>query len=129
MAFATKLSEKDTQLELCTELEDDQLEKLESLLAPAVRQITFGIGDKTATLGGDEVLYRYELTYYNQTPLVIDVSDNMDDTAFQDRVKSIEEAEFERTGEKLTLDAIALRNVSGSAEQIEITFGALFNGF
>jgi len=125
MAFATKLSEKDTQLELCTELEDDQLEKLESLLAPAVRQITFGIGDKTATLGGDEVLYRYELTYYNQTPLVIDVSDNMDDTAFQDRVKSIEEAEFERTGEKLTLDAIALRNVSGSAEQFAEVAGKL----
>jgi len=88
------------------------------LLAPAVREITFGTGDKTATLGGDEVLYRYELTYYNQTPLVIDVSDNMDDAAFQARVKLIEEAEFERTGEKLKLDAIALRNVSGSNEKI-----------
>lgn len=117
MAFATKLSEKETQLELCTELEAEQLEKLESLLAPAVREITFGVGDKTATLGGDEVLYRYELTYYNQTPLVIDVSDNMEETAFQDRVKSIEEAEFERTGEKLTLDAIALRNASGNKEK------------
>ena len=121
MAFATKLSEKETQLELCTELESEQLEKLESLLAPAVREITFGTGDKTATLGGDEVLYRYELTYYNQTPLVIDVSDNMDDAAFQARVKLIEEAEFERTGEKLKLDAIALRNVSGSNEKFAET--------
>ena len=95
MAFATKLSEKETQLELCTELgKAEQLEKLEKLPAPAVREITFGVGDKTATLGGDEVLYRYELTYDNQTPLVIDVSDNMEETAFQDRVKSIEEAEF-----------------------------------
>ncbi len=121
MAFATKLSEKETQLELCTELEAEQLEKLESMLAPAVREITFGTGDKTATLGGDEVLYRYELTYYNQTPLVIDVSDNMDDAAFQARVKLIEEAEFERTGEKLKLDAIALRNVSGSNEKFAET--------
>jgi acetyl-CoA decarbonylase/synthase complex subunit gamma len=121
MAFATKLSEKETQIGLCTELEAEQLEKLESLLAPAVREITFGKGDKTATLGGDEVLYRYELTYYNQTPIVIDVSDNMDDTAFQNRVKSIEEAEFERTGEKLRLDAIALRNVSGSKEKFAET--------
>ena len=125
MAFATKLSEKETQIELCTELESDQLEKLESLLAPAVREITFGTGDKTATLGGDEVLYRYELTYYNQTPLVIDVSDYMDDKAFQDRVKTIEEVELERTGEKLRLDAIALRNASGSKEKFAETAGKL----
>lgn len=119
MAFATKLSQKETQLELCTELEAEQLEKLESLLAPAVREITIGKGDKTAVMGGDEVLYRYELTYYNPTPLVIDVSDNMDDAALQDRVKAIEDAEFERTGEKLKLDAIALRNASGDKEKFK----------
>ena len=119
MAFATKLSQKETQLELCTELEAEQLEKLESLLAPAVREITIGKGDKTAVLGGDEVLYRYELTYYNQTPLVIDVSDTMDDTTLQERVKAIENAEFERTGEKLKLDAIALRNASEDKDKFK----------
>ena len=32
-----------------------------------------------------------------------------------ERVKKIEDTEFERTGEILTLDAIALRNKSGDA--------------
>jgi len=121
MAFATKLSEKETQLELCTEMDAEQFEKLESMLAPAVREITIGKGDKSTIIGGDEVLYRYELTYYNETSLIIDVSDNMDDAALQERVKTIEEAEFERTGEKLRLNAIALRNASGDKDKFAET--------
>lgn len=117
MAFATKLSEKEAQLELCTELSPEGFAKLEALLAPAVREITIGTGDKTITIGGDEVLYRYELTYYNPTSLVIDIADNLDDDKFNERVKTIEETEFERIGEMLTLDAIALRNASGNSDK------------
>jgi acetyl-CoA decarbonylase/synthase complex subunit gamma len=121
MAFATKLSDKETDLELCTQLAADEMEKLENLLAPAVREIIVGKGEKAMILGGDEVLYRYELTYYNQTPMVIDVNDNMDEEALNERVKTIENAEFERTGEKLMLDGIALRNASGDRDKFAET--------
>ena len=125
MAFATKLSDKETDLELCTQLAADEQEKLESLLAPAVREITVGKGENAMILGGDEVLYRYELTYYNPTPMVIDVNDNMDEEALNERVKIIEDAEFERTGEKLVLDGIALRNVSGDNDKFAETASKL----
>ena len=121
MAFATKLSDKETDLELCTQLAADEMEKLENLLAPAVREITIGKGKKAMILGGDEVLYRYELTYYNQTPLVIDVNDNMDEDALNERIKTIEDTEFERTGEKLILDGIAVRNLSGDKDKFAET--------
>ena len=99
----------------------DELEKLENLLAPAVREITIGKGEKAMILGGDEVLYRYELTYYNPTPLVIDVNDNMDEEALNERIKIIEATEFERTGEKLVLDGVAVRNVSGNKDKFAET--------
>ena len=121
MAFATKLSDKETDLELCTQLAADELEKLENLLAPAVREITIGKGEKAMILGGDEVMYRYELTYYNQTPLVIDVNDNMDEKALNERIKIIEATKFERTGEMLVLDGIAIRNVSGDKDKFAET--------
>lgn len=121
MAFATKLSDKETDLELCTQMAADEMEQLENLLAPAVREITIGKGSKTMVLGGDEVLYRFELTYYNQTPMVIDVNDNMDDKAIEERVKVIEDTMFERTGEQLVLDGIALRNVSGDKDKFAET--------
>src|SRR5512145_1691367 len=85
MAFATKLSEKETDLELCTQLAANEMEALENLLAPAVREVIIGKGDKSTIIGGDEVLYRYELTYYNPTSLVIDVNDEMDEAEFEKR--------------------------------------------
>jgi acetyl-CoA decarbonylase/synthase complex subunit gamma len=115
MAFATKLSEKETELELCTPMTPDEVEILEKLLAPAVKEVIIGIGDKSIIIGGDEVLYRYELSYYNPTAVVVDVSDDMEEKEFEERIKTIENSEFERTGEILTLDAIAVRNKSGDA--------------
>ena len=119
MAFATKLSEKEIDLELCTQLAADEFDKLADILAPAVKEVIIGKGDKAVIVGGDEVLYRYELTYYNPTPLVIDISDDMDEVAFDERVKTIENTQFERTGEMLTLDAIALRNKSGEVAKFK----------
>ncbi len=117
MAFATKLSEKEADLSLCTELTDEQFKKLDDLLAPAVKEILIGKGDKAKIIGGDEVLYRYEESYYNQTALSIDLPDDLEPFDFDERVKTIENTEFERTGELLKLDAIALRNKSGDPEK------------
>jgi len=117
MAFATKLSEKEGDIALCSELTDEQFKKLDDLLAPAVREVTIGTGNKTRIIGGDEVLYRYELTYYNQTVLAIDLSDDLEEDEFAKMIKLIEDTEFERTGELLKLDAIALRNKSGDASK------------
>ncbi|MCK9152174.1 acetyl-CoA decarbonylase/synthase complex subunit gamma [Methanobacterium alcaliphilum] len=117
MAFATKLSEKETDLELCTQMTPDEFDTLEDLIAPAVKEIVIGVGDKTTTIGGDEVLYRYELTYYNPTSIAIDISDDLEDNAFEEKVKAIEDIEFERVGETLTLDAISVRNKSGDVDK------------
>jgi acetyl-CoA decarbonylase/synthase complex subunit gamma len=117
MAFATKLSDKEIDLSLCTELSDEGFKKLDDLLAPAVKEIIIGKDDKARVIGGEEVLYRYEESYYNQTLIAIDVPDDLDPSEFDEKVKKIEKIEFERTGELLKLDAIALRNKSGEVEK------------
>jgi len=117
MAFATKLSDKDIDLSLCKELTEEGFKKLDDLLAPAVKEIIIGKDDKARTIGGDEVLYRYEESYYNKTVLAIDLPDDLESSDFDEKVKKIEKIEFERTGELLKLDGIALRNKSGDAEK------------
>jgi acetyl-CoA decarbonylase/synthase complex subunit gamma len=114
MAFATNLSEKKANLAQCTELTDEGFKKLDDLLAPAVKEIIIGKDDKAKVIGGDEVLYRYEESYYNQTLLAIDVPDDLTDSEFDEKIKTIENTEFERTGELLKVDAISLRNKSGN---------------
>lgn len=127
MALATKLSQKESDVSLCQQMTDEERAELESILAPAVREITIGLGDTAATIGGDEVLYRYELTYYNPTSIAIDVSDDLNKEELKKRIKIIETTEFERTGEKLTLDAIAVRCKSGNKEKFAETVKELKN--
>lgn len=117
MAFATKLSEKEADVSLCTQMTEKEMEKLQDMLAPAVKEVIIGTGENAIIIGGDEVLYRYELTYYNPTSLMIDVSDDMDEEEFDKKIKTIEDFEFERTGEKLKLNGIAIRNKSGDAQK------------
>ncbi|MCL2156485.1 MAG: acetyl-CoA decarbonylase/synthase complex subunit gamma [Methanobrevibacter sp.] len=117
MAFATKLSDKDADISSCTELSDEGFKKLDDLLAPSVKEVTIGKGEKTRVIGGDEVLYRYEESYYNQTIIAIDVADDLDELEFERKVKKIEDIAFERTGDVLKLDAIALRNKSNDVER------------
>jgi len=127
MAFATKLMEKEASIDQCPLLEDNEREKLENLLAPAVKEIEFGSDEQKVVIGGDEVLYRYELTYYNPTALAIEVNDELPEKEFEKKINLIENISFERTGELLTLDAIALRNKSENPEKFKFKAQKLKN--
>ena len=125
MAFATKLQNKKAMVEECPIMNaskfDAKKKELIELLSPPVKEVWFGYDNKKhrAIMGGDEVMYRYELTYYNPTPFGIDISDNLSDEEIKERAKYIENFVFERTGERLTLDFIALRNASNDPEKFK----------
>ncbi|HIP17291.1 MAG TPA: acetyl-CoA decarbonylase/synthase complex subunit gamma [Methanothermococcus okinawensis] len=123
MAFATKLQNKKATVEECPILKASKFEenrkKLIELLSPPVKEVWFGYPDKKALLGGEEVMYRYELTFFNPTAIGIDISDNLPEEDIRNRAKFVEDFVFERTGEKLKLDFIALRNASGNPEKFK----------
>ena len=123
MAFATKLQNKKATVEECPILKAPKFEenrkKLVELLSPPVKEVWFGYPDKKAILGGEEVMYRYELTFFNPTAIGIDISDNLPEEDIKNKAKFVEDFVFERTGEKLRLDFIALRNASGNPEKFK----------
>lgn len=81
MAFATRLVNHDKSLDKCTLLlrkENEQSHRqLEELVRPAMREITVGIGEKKVKIGGNFVLYRHELKYFNPTALALSITDDM----------------------------------------------------
>ncbi|MDK2790294.1 MAG: acetyl-CoA decarbonylase/synthase, complex subunit gamma [Methanothermococcus sp.] len=123
MAFATKLQNKEAMVVQCPILNNSKFEKnkntLIELLSPPVKEVWFGHDDKKCVVGGDEVMYRYELSFFNQTPIGVDVSDNLTEEEIKNRAKYIEEFVFERTGERLKLDFIAIRNASNDPEKFK----------
>ncbi len=121
MSFASKLLERRATVEECPPLREDQYGsqavKLRDLVAPPIKEIVLGVGERAVKLGGKQVVYRHELTLHNPTAIAIDVSDKVDDSTLASRCKLIESFQFTRIGEKLTLNAIALRYASGNPER------------
>ncbi|MFX1481113.1 MAG: acetyl-CoA decarbonylase/synthase complex subunit gamma, partial [Promethearchaeota archaeon] len=128
MAFATDILERKITVQDCTHLMQDRKQaknrdKLIKLITPPQKPVTIGVGDRATIIGGEEVLMRHQLTYYNQTAIFIEVAD--DDTDLEETVKYLTDLKLERIGDVLTLDGLALRNVSGDKEQFKLAANKL----
>lgn len=117
MAFATRLVNGELVLTDCPPLYTPEhaaaREELGILLAPPVRAVTFGTGPQQCTIGGKYVLQRHEFTYHNPTVIAIDVDDLMSGEDLLARVRKIGEFTYNYIGRTLSLNAIAIRAVSG----------------
>lgn len=120
MAFATRVVNGEKVLAECPPLYTDEnreaLARLSELLAPPVRAVKLGIGESAMTIGGKYVLQRHEFTYHNPAPIAIDVHDLMPEGEMDERLRKIEGFSYLYIGRKLSLDAVAVRSVSGDTE-------------
>ncbi|MDD1679128.1 MAG: acetyl-CoA decarbonylase/synthase complex subunit gamma [Methanomicrobiales archaeon] len=118
MAFATRLVNGEVMLDACPPLRipkyQSLYQQLQQLLAPAVRAVTFGFGDRAITIGGKHVLQRHELTYHHPPPIAIEVSDQMAESEIEERIRKTLAFSYLYIGRDLRLDAIAVRAVSGN---------------
>ena len=126
MAFATDLLERKITLDDCTHLKKTpkKLNKLRVMTSPPQKPVSIGVGDRKCIIGGEEVLMRHQLTYYNQTGIFIEVADGVDKD-LEETVKYLNDVKIERMGDVLTISGIALRCVSGDAETFKATAKAI----
>ncbi|MFX0001956.1 MAG: acetyl-CoA decarbonylase/synthase complex subunit gamma [Candidatus Hodarchaeota archaeon] len=130
MAFATDILERKVVVQDCTHLMQDPKQsknrnKLIALITPPQKPVVIGTGERAVTIGGEEILMRHQLTFYNQTGIFIEVAD--DDPDLEEIVKYLTELKIERIGDVLTLDGIALRNVSGEVDQFKLAAKKIAN--
>lgn len=117
MAFAARLIDRSRKPEECPFLLEDKYKEkyleLVGLLAPEIREVTIGVGEHMKKIGGDDVLYRHQLTFFNPPALAYDVTDDMEEKELVDRVKKIQSFKKFYVGKFLRLDMVAVRSVSG----------------
>ena len=125
MAFATKIVNRELEIDQCPPLLKKENEKsylkLKNLLKPAVKEVIVGVGDKAKKIGGKLVMYRHEFTYKNPTAIAIDVTDEMSENEVVARVQKTENYTFEYIGYTLKLDMIAVRCTSEDADKFKAT--------
>ncbi|MFQ6084879.1 MAG: acetyl-CoA decarbonylase/synthase complex subunit gamma, partial [Candidatus Bathyarchaeia archaeon] len=116
VAFAVGLIALKRSIAACPYLTVEQRREIEELVGPSVRLVTVGLGDKAVKLGGEYVMHRHERRFFNKTALAIDVSDALPKLSLDQRLTKIKKLSFERVGEKLGVDLLAVRYASGMPE-------------
>ena len=119
MAFAVKLLDHVYEMTDCKPLVKDKKyekksKKLKDLIQPPIRAVRVGTGDRSILIGGEEVLYRHELTFYSPSALMIAVPDN-NEAIIEERAKLIKDFQIYRIGTTLRLQGLAIRSVSNDA--------------
>jgi acetyl-CoA decarbonylase/synthase complex subunit gamma len=117
LAFAMKLAMKKASLEECPDISGEAKKALDQASRPPIATVTLGSGDNKIETGGETVLFRHEKTFYHQSAIAISVEDTLTEPELIQRIRSIEETSFERIGQHISIDMIALVNVSSSTEK------------
>lgn len=107
LAFAMKLAAKQADLSMCPYASEEAKSVLGAASEPPVKSIELG-ADKELRIGEETVLYRHEKTFVNQTLFAININDDDSSEIIDDIIKSLNEYEIERVGEKLTIELVSL---------------------
>ena len=116
LAFAMQLANQKAALEACPYVSPEAKAALEDSGAPPIRLVSFGSGERAVKTGDETQLFRHDKTFYHPTVLglVVDCSQGLDKVnAALDEVKALE---FERVGQMVRVDAVALRQSGASPE-------------
>ncbi|MBN1254119.1 MAG: acetyl-CoA decarbonylase/synthase complex subunit gamma [Deltaproteobacteria bacterium] len=112
-AFAMKLATGGTEVSACPHLSDEVREQVEELLAPPIRPVTIGTGEKAVLIGDEEVMYRHEKTFFHQPGIGVLVTDTEDPNEQERKIKAAEEMQFIWIGRTLKADLAVLQCASG----------------
>lgn len=117
LAFSMALAASKIALDACPYVSDEAKEQLGAASAPPVAKVTMGAGDKAREMGDETVLFRHDKRFFHPSLLALAISDNLSDADFDKELGELSDLAFERVGEHVTIDAIALTYESGDAAQ------------
>ncbi|MDD5005907.1 MAG: acetyl-CoA decarbonylase/synthase complex subunit gamma [Candidatus Omnitrophica bacterium] len=115
LAFAMALAKKQVALEKCPFIKPEVKDALEQASLPPMRTVTIGTGDDKVEVGNETVLFRHEEKFHNPTAIGFIIDDNISDSEFGNKVKIINNLSFERVGQLIKVNLIALRQ-TGKAD-------------
>ena len=121
LAFAMNLAAGKAELSSCPYISEEAKTQLAEASAPPIRPVTIGVGDKALTVGGETVMFRHEKRLEHPCGFALLISDAMDETEVDARLKKLKEFQYERIGLTLRPDLVAIKDGSGDSTK----FGAL----
>ena len=118
-AFAMKLATGGAKLEDCPYLPPEVKVELEAAMEPPIKLVSIGTGENALIIGEEEVMFRHEKAFFHETGIAILISDKESESDINERIKSIKELHFERIGQRLKINLLALSFESGEKAKFE----------
>ena len=106
LAFAMQIASGKKSIDDCPDVDPEAKKTLAEAAAPPIPIIKIG---GSLEIGDETVIFRHEKAFFHPTAmtLLVDASSSVDE--LKKRVKEFEELSFERVGQILSMDAIAIR--------------------
>ena len=116
LAFAMQLANQKVALEACPYVSPEAKIALEESGAPPIRLVSFGSGELAVKTGDETQLFRHDKTFYHPTVLGFVADDAHGLDSMKSKMSAAQAAAFERVGQMIRVDSIALKHSSGKAE-------------
>jgi acetyl-CoA decarbonylase/synthase, CODH/ACS complex subunit gamma len=117
LAFAMALAGSKTTLDKCPHVSEEAKETLGGASAPPIKLIKIGEGDKLREIGDEVALFRHEKAFFHPTCIAVEIEDSLTSQERESKVEEINSLVFERVGQKISIDLIAVKNTSKDAEK------------
>jgi acetyl-CoA decarbonylase/synthase complex subunit gamma len=118
-AFAMKLATGGAKLDDCPHLPPEVKAELESAMAPPIKLVTVGSGKNALVIGEEEVMFRHAKTFFHEPGIAILISDTASESEIEEKIKTITGLDYERIGQKLKINLLALSYESGDKSKFE----------
>ncbi len=119
LAFAMQIANSKAKLQDCPFLSEEALSTLAASAAPPIHLVKFGAGSKVIEMGDETELYRHEKRFFHPTAYALTISDSLDEPDIARKLETISRIRFDRVGQILSFDAIAIKDESSNADKFK----------
>ena len=116
LAFAMKVAGKQSALDECPHVSEEAQAELGAASQPPQKLVKIGAGDTALQIGNETVMFRHDEKFHHAPGIGVLVNDTDD---VQQKAEKIKALSFERVGEIIAVNVVAVRCASGDATKFK----------
>ena len=109
LAFAMQLAKKAVSVDKCPYLTQDSKNVLEASALPPIKLVTIGAGETKLEIGNETVMFRHEEKFHRPCAIGFIIEDSLSDAQIKERIAKINKLKFERVGQNLEVNLVAIK--------------------
>jgi acetyl-CoA decarbonylase/synthase, CODH/ACS complex subunit gamma len=125
-SFAMKLAKGEIEIDKCPYIDPGAKAKIEEGLLPPMERVTVGLGGQAFEIGGEEVMYRHEKSFFNEPGIAVLVKDSDPDEVIQQKFDQVRRAVFERAQIELRPNLWGIQYASADRRRFEAVVQRMF---